>query len=49
VTLMDCETKAEFSDDLRLIYLTLPKFTKKERECSNDLEHWLFRVLPLNA
>jgi predicted transposase/invertase (TIGR01784 family) len=44
VTLMDCETKAEFSDDLRLIYLTLPKFTKKERECSNDLEHWLFSL-----
>jgi predicted transposase/invertase (TIGR01784 family) len=44
VTLMDCRTKAEFSDDLRLIYLTLPKFTKKETECSNDLEHWLFSL-----
>jgi predicted transposase/invertase (TIGR01784 family) len=44
VALMDCRTKAEFSDDLRLIYLTLPKFTKKETECSNDLEHWLFSL-----
>jgi predicted transposase/invertase (TIGR01784 family) len=44
VTLMDCQTKMEFSDDLRLIYLTLPKFTKKESECCNDLEHWLFSL-----
>jgi predicted transposase/invertase (TIGR01784 family) len=41
---MDCRTKEEFSDDLRLIYLTLPKFNKEELECSDELEHWLFSL-----
>ena len=41
VTLMDMETKQEFSDLLRLIYLQLPLFTKDYTECKNDFERWI--------
>ena len=35
------ETKQEFSDLLRLIYLQLPLFTKDYTECKNDFERWI--------
>ena len=43
VTLMDMEDKTVFSNRIRLIYLMLPLFNKKEEnECENDFERWIY-------
>ena len=43
VALMDMSDKTMFSDRIRLIYLMLPLFDKKqEDECVNDFERWIY-------
>lgn len=42
VCLVDTETGRGFSDNLRMIYLMLPLFTKEEDECETDFERWIF-------
>ena len=42
VCLVDTETGRVFSDNLRMIYLMLPLFTKEEDECETDFERWIF-------
>jgi predicted transposase/invertase (TIGR01784 family) len=44
VVLMDRDTHEVFSKDLHLIYLTMPRFTKELKECSNNLELWLYSL-----
>ena len=39
---MDMKRKTVFSDDIRLIYLQLPYFTKEAEECVNDFERFIF-------
>ena len=42
IALMDMKRKTVFSDDIRLIYLQLPYFTKEAEECVNDFERFIF-------
>ncbi len=44
VILADAETKAAFSDMVRLTYLQLPLFTKEAEECENDFERWIYTL-----
>jgi predicted transposase/invertase (TIGR01784 family) len=44
VVLKDRETNEVFSKDLHLIYLTMPHFKKELKECSNNLELWLYSL-----
>lgn len=38
LVLADRDTGQAVTDHLRIVYLTLPLFTKKEHECNNDFE-----------
>jgi predicted transposase/invertase (TIGR01784 family) len=42
VSLRDSETKEEFYDKLRFVYLEMPKFTKAASELQGNLDKWLF-------
>jgi predicted transposase/invertase (TIGR01784 family) len=42
VALMDMQSKQQFSDKIRLIYLQLPLFTKEVAECENQFERWIY-------
>lgn len=42
VALMDMDTKAVFSDKVRLVFLQLPLFKKNADECDNDFERWIY-------
>ncbi len=42
VQLIDKQTGSIFSENLRLIYLMLPLFTKEEEECDTDFERWIY-------
>ena len=42
IVLADCETHAPFIDKMRFIFIELPSFTKKEEECENDFERWIY-------
>ena len=42
IFLTDKETGQVFSDNLRMIYLMLPLFTKEEEECETDFERWIY-------
>ena len=48
VCLVDTETGRVFSDNLRMIYLMLPLFTKEEDECETDFERWIFVLKNMN-
>jgi predicted transposase/invertase (TIGR01784 family) len=37
-------TKKKYSDKLNLIFVELPKFTKKEKELSTDADYWLYSL-----
>ena len=42
IALTDIQSKEQFSDRLRLIYLQLPMFRKEPDECKNDFERWIY-------
>ena len=42
VVLAEKDTKEQFSDKLRMIYLQLPLFTKEADECENQVERWIY-------
>ncbi len=42
VQLINTKTHKTVSDKLKLIYLQLPCFTKKENECKTDFERWIY-------
>ena len=42
VVLAEKDTKEQFSDKLRMIYLQLPLFTKEAEECENQVERWIY-------
>jgi len=42
VMLTDIESKTVFTDRLRRIYLQMPLFDKKEEECENFLDCWIY-------
>ena len=42
IALMDMQSRLQFSDKIRLIYLQLPLFTKEVRECENQFERWIY-------
>ena len=42
VTLRDEATNKLFSDNIHLIFLQMPLFTKEEHECENDFERWIY-------
>ena len=42
VMLMDKDSGTVFSQSLRMIYLSLPLFTKAAEECVNDFERWIY-------
>jgi predicted transposase/invertase (TIGR01784 family) len=44
VMLTDIETKKTFSDKVRLVYLQLPYFDKKEEECVTNLDKWIYNL-----
>ena len=42
VVLAEKDTKEQFSDKLRMIYLQLPLFKKEAEECENQVERWIY-------
>ena len=42
VTLREEATNKLFSDNIHLIFLQMPLFTKEEHECENDFERWIY-------
>jgi len=48
IKLSDKETKKVFYDKLTFIYLTMPKFDKKEHELQTKFDKWLFVLKNLN-
>ncbi len=48
IKLSDKETKKVFYDKLTFIYLTMPKFDKKETELQNKFDKWLFALKNLS-
>ena len=42
VALMDMDTHEVFSDKIRMIYMQLPEFQKKEQECESLFDRWIF-------
>ena len=42
ISLMDMESKENFSDKLRMVFLQLPEFTKEAEECENYFERWIY-------
>lgn len=36
------DTGEQFSDKMRMIYITIPLMTKKEDECVNNFERWIY-------
>ena len=42
VVLAEKDTKEQFSDKLRMIYLQLPLFKKDADECENQVERWIY-------
>ena len=49
VALCDLKSKEQFSGDIRMIYLQLPYFGKKEVECENDFERWIYVLKHMEA
>ena len=49
VALADLKTKRQFSEDLRLIYLQLPYFTKDAEECETDFDRWIYVLKHMEA
>ena len=49
VALADLKTKQQFSEDLRLIYLQLPYFTKSADECETDFDRWIYVLKHMEA
>jgi predicted transposase/invertase (TIGR01784 family) len=49
VVLIDRDTLKVFSDDIHLIYLTMPHFKKGQEECENDLDLWLYNLLHMKT
>ncbi len=47
--LMDMESRAVFSPDIRMIYLQLPYFDKTADECDNDFERWIYVLKNMEA
>jgi predicted transposase/invertase (TIGR01784 family) len=44
VMLADTETGMTFSEKVRLVYLQLPFFKKKEEECVTNLDKWIYNL-----
>jgi predicted transposase/invertase (TIGR01784 family) len=44
VVLADTETGKTFSEKVRLVYLQLPFFEKKEEECVTNLDKWIYNL-----
>jgi predicted transposase/invertase (TIGR01784 family) len=42
VILADSDTGALFSDKLKQIYISLPRFNKTEAECETNFERWIY-------
>ena len=42
VVLAEKDTKEQFSDKLRMIYLQLPLFKKEAEDCENQVERWIY-------
>ena len=49
IALYDMKSKKQFSDDIRMIFLQLPYFNKKETECENDFERWIYVLKHMEA
>ena len=49
VALMNMKTKKQFSEDLRLIYLQLPYFTKEAEDCENNFDRWIYVLKHMEA
>ena len=49
VALYDMKSKELFSNDIRMIFLQLPYFKKKETECENDFERWIYVLKHMEA
>lgn len=49
LVLADRDTGLAVTDHLRIVYLTLPLFTKKEHECNNDFERWIYVLKNMNV
>ena len=49
LVLADRDTGQAVTDHLRIVYLTLPLFTKKEHECNNDFERWIYVLKNMNV
>ena len=44
VALMDMKHHRLFSSDVRMIYLQLPLFTKREEECATNFDKWIYAL-----
>lgn len=44
VMLMDKDTHYLFSDKVKLVYLQIPLFRKKEEECVTELDKWIYNL-----
>ena len=49
VALFDIKSKKLFSNDVRMIFLQLPYFKKKETECESDFERWIYVLKHMEA
>jgi predicted transposase/invertase (TIGR01784 family) len=44
IALCDINTKKQFTDKVRLIYLQLPRFTKSMDECETSFDKWIYVI-----
>ena len=49
IALFDIKSKKLFSNDVRMIFLQLPYFKKKETECESDFERWIYVLIHIEA
>lgn len=49
MVLADRETGECLSENLRIVYLRLPLFTKEEDECTNNFERWIYVLKHMNT
>lgn len=49
IALFDIKSKKLFSNDVRMIFLQLPYFKKKETECESDFERWIYVLKHMEA
>lgn len=49
MVLADRDTGECLSENLRIVYLRLPLFTKEEDECTNNFERWIYVLKHMNT